>query len=90
MDYLSKINLFNLTKTAKQTIALYLSQMGAMFFGVLFTIINTRLLTKSEFGTLNFYIQVLMFLALIKEWIITLNDYKTYDGIKIPVKGEAT
>jgi O-antigen/teichoic acid export membrane protein len=66
MDYLSKINLFNLTKTAKQTIALYLSQMGAMFFGVLFTIINTRLLTKSEFGTLNFYIQVLMFLALIK------------------------
>jgi O-antigen/teichoic acid export membrane protein len=66
MDYLSKINLFNLTKTAKQTFALYLSQMGAMFFGVLFTIINTRLLTKSEFGTLNFYIQVLMFLALIK------------------------
>jgi O-antigen/teichoic acid export membrane protein len=42
--------------------------MGAMFFGVLFTIINTRLLTKSEFGTLNFYIQVLMFLALIFEF----------------------
>jgi hypothetical protein len=26
----------------------------------------------------------------LKEWIITLNEYKTYDGIKIPVKGEAT
>jgi hypothetical protein len=26
----------------------------------------------------------------LKEWIITLNQYKTYDGIKIPVKGEAT
>ncbi len=25
-----------------------------------------------------------------KEWIITLNDYKTFNGIKIPVKGEAT
>jgi len=68
MDYLSKINLFNLTKTAKQTIALYLSQVGAMFFGVLFTILNTRLLTKSEFGTLNFYIQVLTFVALIFEF----------------------
>ena len=68
MDYLSKINLFNLTKTAKQTIALYLSQIGAMIFGVLFTILNTRLLTKSEFGTLNFYIQVLTFIALIFEF----------------------
>ncbi len=68
MDYLSKINLFNLTKTAKQTIALYLSQIGAMIFGVLFTIVNTRLLSKSEFGTLNFYIQVLTFLALIFEF----------------------
>jgi O-antigen/teichoic acid export membrane protein len=68
MDYLSKINLFNLTRTAKQTIALYLSQIGAMIFGVLFTIINTRLLTKSEFGTLNFYIQVLTFIALIFEF----------------------
>lgn len=68
MDYLSKINLFNLTKTAKQTIALYLSQIGAMVFGVLFTILNTRLLTKSEFGTLNFYIQVLSILALIFEF----------------------
>ena len=26
----------------------------------------------------------------LKEWIITLSDYKVYDGIKIPVKGEAT
>lgn len=68
MDYLSKINLFNLTKTAKQTIALYFSQIGAMVFGVLFTILNTRLLTKSEFGTLNFYIQVLTFIALIFEF----------------------
>lgn len=68
MDYLSKINLFNLTKTAKQTIALYFSQIGAMFFGLLFTIINTRLLTKSEFGTLNFYIQILTFVALIFEF----------------------
>lgn len=68
MDYLSKINLFNLTKTAKQTIALYFSQIGAMFFGLLFTIVNTRLLTKSEFGTLNFYIQILTFVALIFEF----------------------
>ncbi|MCX8056409.1 MAG: oligosaccharide flippase family protein, partial [Ignavibacteria bacterium] len=68
MDYLSKINLFNLTKTAKQTIALYFSQIGAMVFGVLFTILNTRLLTKTEFGTLNFYIQVLTFVALIFEF----------------------
>lgn len=68
MDYLSKINLFNLTKTAKQTLALYFSQIGAMIFGVLFTIINTRLLTKSEFGTLNFYIQLLTFIALIFEF----------------------
>lgn len=68
MDYLSKINLFSLTKTAKQTIALYFSQIGAMFFGLLFTIINTRLLTKSEFGTLNFYIQILTFVALIFEF----------------------
>lgn len=68
MDYLSKINLFNLTRTAKQTLALYFSQIGAMIFGVLFTIINTRLLTKSEFGTLNFYIQVLTFIALIFEF----------------------
>lgn len=28
--------------------------------------------------------------AQLKEWIITLSDYKVYDGIKIPVKGEAT
>ncbi|MGB9665228.1 MAG: lipopolysaccharide biosynthesis protein [Ignavibacteria bacterium] len=68
MDYLSKINIFNLTKTAKQTLALYFSQIGAMFFGALFTILNTRLLTKSEFGTLNFYIQVLTFIALIFEF----------------------
>lgn len=68
MDYLSKFNLFNLTKTAKQTISLYIAQIGAMFFGLLFTIINTRLLTKSEFGTLNFYIQVLTFTALIFEF----------------------
>lgn len=26
----------------------------------------------------------------LKEWIITLNEYAVYDGIKIPVKGEAT
>lgn len=26
----------------------------------------------------------------LKEWTITLNEYKIYDGIKIPVKGEAT
>ncbi len=26
----------------------------------------------------------------LKEWIITLSDYKIYNGIKIPVKGEAT
>lgn len=26
----------------------------------------------------------------LKEWTITLNEYKVYDGIKIPVKGEAT
>lgn len=26
----------------------------------------------------------------LKEWTITLNEYKFYDGIKIPVKGEAT
>lgn len=26
----------------------------------------------------------------LKEWIITFNEYKTYNGIKIPVKGEAT
>lgn len=26
----------------------------------------------------------------LKEWIITLNEYKVYNGIKIPVKGEAT
>ncbi len=68
MDYLSKINLFNLTKTAKQTIALYLAQISAMLFGVLFTILNTRLLTKFEFGTLNFYIQILTFIALIFEF----------------------
>lgn len=68
MDYLSKINLFNLTKTAKQTIALYISQIGAMLFAVLFTILNTRLLTKEEFGTLNFYIQILTFIALIFEF----------------------
>lgn len=68
MDYLSKINLFNLTKTAKQTIALYSAQIGAMLFGVLFTIVNTRLLTKFEFGTLNFYIQILTFVALIFEF----------------------
>lgn len=68
MDYLSKLNLFNLTKTAKQTLALYFAQIGAMFFGVLFTIVNTRLLTKSEFGTLNFYIQILTFAALIFEF----------------------
>ncbi len=68
MDYLSKFNLFNLTKTAKQTIALYFSQIGAMFFGLLFTIANTRLLTKSEFGTLNFYVQLLTLIALIFEF----------------------
>lgn len=68
MDYLSRINLFNLSRTAKQTIALYISQIGGMFFGVLFTIINTRLLTKAEFGTLNFYIQILTFVALIFEF----------------------
>lgn len=68
MDYLSKINLFNLTRTAKQTIALYLSQIGAMVFGVLFTILNTRLLTKAEFGTLNFYIQVISIVALFFEF----------------------
>lgn len=28
--------------------------------------------------------------AKLKEWIITLSDYKIFDGIKIPVKGEAT
>ena len=28
--------------------------------------------------------------AQLKEWIITLSNYKVYDGIKIPVKGEAT
>ena len=28
--------------------------------------------------------------AQLKEWIITLSDYKVYNGIKIPVKGEAT
>ncbi|MGQ9799519.1 MAG: DUF6544 family protein, partial [Ignavibacterium sp.] len=26
----------------------------------------------------------------LKEWIITLNDYAVYGGIRIPVKGEAT
>lgn len=26
----------------------------------------------------------------LKEWIITLNEYAVYGGIKIPVKGEAT
>nr|HMN50171.1 hypothetical protein [Ignavibacteriaceae bacterium] len=26
----------------------------------------------------------------LKEWVITLNEYKVYSGIKIPVKGEAT
>ncbi|MFN3874024.1 MAG: DUF6920 family protein, partial [Ignavibacterium sp.] len=26
----------------------------------------------------------------LKEWIINLSDYKIIDGIKIPVKGEAT
>lgn len=26
----------------------------------------------------------------LKEWVITLNEYKVYNGIKIPVKGEAT
>ncbi len=26
----------------------------------------------------------------LKEWTITLNEYKIYDGIKIPTKGEAT
>lgn len=68
MDYISKINLFNLSRTAKQTIALYFAQIGAMIFGVLFTILNTRFLSKVEFGTLNFYIQVLTFIALIFEF----------------------
>ncbi len=26
----------------------------------------------------------------LKEWIITIDEYKTYDGIKIPAKGKAT
>ena len=26
----------------------------------------------------------------LKEWVITFDEYKTYNGIKIPVKGEAT
>jgi uncharacterized membrane protein YqjE len=26
----------------------------------------------------------------LREWVITLNEYKVYSGIKIPVKGEAT
>lgn len=68
MDYISKINLFNLSRTAKQTVALYFAQIGAMIFGVLFTILNTRFLSKVEFGTLNFYIQVLTFIALIFEF----------------------
>lgn len=28
--------------------------------------------------------------AQLKEWIISMNEYNVYDGIKIPVKGEAT
>ncbi len=68
MDYIEKIKLLNLTKTAKQTIALYLAQIGTMFFGFLFTVLNARLLSKFEFGSLNFYVQVLMTIALFFEF----------------------
>lgn len=68
MSYVDKISIAGLTRTAKQTLALYISQIGAMVFGVLFTVLNTRYLTQSEFGTLNFYIQVITFLALIFEF----------------------
>lgn len=68
MSYVDKISIAGLTRTAKQTIALYISQIGAILFGVLFTVINTRYLSQSEFGTLNFYIQVITFLALIFEF----------------------
>lgn len=68
MSYVDKISIAGLTRTAKQTLALYISQIGAILFGVLFTVINTRYLSQSEFGTLNFYIQVITFLALIFEF----------------------
>ncbi len=68
MSYVDKISIAGLTRTAKQTIALYISQIGAMLFGVLFTVINTRYLSQTDFGSLNFYIQVITFLALIFEF----------------------
>lgn len=68
MSYVDKISFFGLTRTAKQTIALYISQVSAMIFGVLFTMINTQYLSKQEFGTLNFYLQVVTFISLIFEF----------------------
>ncbi len=68
MSYVDKISIVNLTRTAKQTIALYISQIAAMVFGVLFTVINTRYLSQTEFGSLNFYLQIITFLSLTFEF----------------------
>lgn len=68
MDIINNIKIGNLTRTAKQTIILYSSQIIAMVLGVLFTIVNTRYLSKEDFGTFNFFIQFVTFLALIFEF----------------------